>query len=73
VVLRADLKPGSTGMTAARLTQRFIDLDGVAGTRGDAGEHVWIYSTPDATAEQVATARSALSAVPAVVRVEQVR
>ena len=73
VVLRADLQPGSTGKTAARLAQKFIDLDGVAGTRGDAGHHVWIYSTPDATGAQVSAALAALHAESSVVRVETVR
>src|SRR3954452_5631151 len=41
VVLQADLKAGSTGKTAARLTHKFIGLEGVAGTRGDGGQHVW--------------------------------
>jgi len=73
VVLQADLQPGSTGKTAARLAQKFIDLDGVAGTRGDAGHHVWIYSTPDATGAQVSAALAALHAESSVVRVEKVR
>ena len=73
VVLRADLHPGSTGKTAARLAQEFIDLDGVAGTRGDAGQHVWIYSTPDATSEEVSAALAAMKAEPSVARVEKVR
>ena len=73
VVLQADLEPGSSGKTAARLAQKFIDLEGVAGTRGDAGQHVWIYSTPDATAAQVAAARSAMQTESAVARVETVR
>lgn len=73
VVLRADLQPGSTGKTAARLAQQFIDLEGVAGTRGDAGEHVWIYSTPDASAAEVSAALSAMHADRSVSRVEKVR
>ena len=70
VVLQADLKPGSTGMTAARLSQEFTDLKGVAGTRGDAGQHVWVYSTPDATARGVSAALSAMYSNPSVARVE---
>ena len=73
VVLQADLKAGSTGKTAARLTQKFIELEGVAATRGDGGEHVWIYSTPDATGAQVSAALSAMQAEPPVARVERVR
>lgn len=73
VVLQADLQPGSTGKTAARLAQKFIDLEGVAGTRGDAGQHVWIYSTPDATGAQVSEALAAMHAESSVVRVEKVR
>ena len=73
VVLQADLQPGSTGKTAARLAQKFIDLEGVAGTRGDSGQHVWIYSTPDATAAQLSAALAAMHAESSVVRVEKVR
>ena len=73
VVLQADLEPGSTGGTAARLAQRFIDLEGVAGTRGDAGQHVWIYSTHDATAEEVTAMMTAIRASRAVAHVERVR
>ena len=73
VVLQADLRPGSTGKTAARLSQKFIDLGGVAGTRGDGGQHVWIYSTPDATSEEVSAALAAMKAEPSVARVEKVR
>lgn len=73
VVLRADLQPESTGKTAARLVQKYIDLEGVAGTRGDDGQHVWVYSTPDATAAEVAAALSALRMDPSVVRVQKVR
>jgi hypothetical protein len=73
VVLQADLQPGSTGGTAARLAQRFIELEGVAGTRGDAGQHVWIYSTPDATAEEVTAMMTALRASRAVAHIERVR
>ncbi len=73
VVLQADLQPGSTGRTAARLAQKFIDLQGVAGTRGDGGQHVWIYSTPDATSADVNAALSAMHAEPSVGSVERVR
>ena len=62
-----------TGKTAARLAQKFIDLEGVAGTRGDSGQHVWIYSTPDATAAQLSAALAAMHAESSVVRVEKVR
>ena len=48
----------------------FIELEGVAGRRGDSGQHVWIYSTPEATAEEVSEARSAMQAEPSVARVE---
>lgn len=73
VVLQADLQPGSTGKTAARLVRKFIHLESVAGTHGDAGQHVWVYSTPDATAAEVSAAVFALRADPSVVRVERVR
>lgn len=73
VVLQADLRPQATGATAARLAQKFIDLKGVAGTRGDAGQHVWVYSTPDATASEVSAALAAIRAEPSVARVEKVQ
>jgi hypothetical protein len=73
VILQVDLRPGSTGKPAARLAARFIDLEGVAGTRGDAGQHVWIYSTPDATDPDISAALAAVHAVPAVDRIEKVR
>jgi hypothetical protein len=72
VVLQADLRPGATGKTAARLAQKFIELDGVAGTHGDAGQHVWVYSTPDATNAEVTAALAAMHAEPSVARVERV-
>jgi hypothetical protein len=72
-VLQGDLRRGSTGKTAARLAQRFIDLKGVASTNGDTGQHVWIYSTPDATTAEIRAAMSALRAEPSVVRVEKLR
>ena len=52
-VLRADLKQGSDGEAAARLTRAWIDHDGVSGTHGDAGKHVWVYGSPDATVTQM--------------------
>ncbi len=73
VVLQADLRPGATGKTAARLAQKFINLEGVAATHGDTGQHVWVYSTPDATASQVSAALAAMHAEPSVARVEKVR
>src|SRR5262245_12108086 len=73
VVLQADLRAESTGKTAARLAQKFIDLEGVAGTRGDAGQHVWVYSTADATDSEVSAVLAAMHAEPSVARVEKVR
>jgi hypothetical protein len=73
VVLEADLRPQATGMTAARLAQKFVDLHGVAGTRGDSGQHVWVYSTPDASKADVAAAVVAMWSEASVVRVERVR
>ena len=55
------------------MVHRYFGLDGVAGTRGDAGRHVWVYSTPDATAAEVSAAMTALRADPSVVRVVKVR
>lgn len=48
-VLRADLKPGTSGSQAFELVESWADLDGVGGTHGDAGKHVWIYGAADAT------------------------
>lgn len=45
VVLRADLRPGSTGVTASRIVRQFIDVDGVWGTHGDDGRHVWVMAS----------------------------
>jgi hypothetical protein len=73
VVLQADLRPDATGMTAARFARKFTDLEGVAGTRSDAGQHVWVYSTPDATDSEVTSARAAMRAESSVARTEQVR
>lgn len=50
-----------------------MDLDGVAGTRGDEGEHVWVYSTSDARAADVSAAMDLLRADPSVVQVQWVR
>jgi len=52
-VLRADLKPRNSGEVAARLTRAWIDLDGVSGTHGDVGKHVWVYGSPNATVTQM--------------------
>jgi len=73
VVLQADLRPAATGRTAARLAQKFIELEGGAGTHGDAGQHVWVYSTPDATDSEVSGVVAAMQAEPSVVRVEKNR
>ncbi len=71
VVLRADLRPGSTEETAARIVRRLVDFDGVAGTRGDSGEHVWIYSTTDVTAAQITTIRKGPNGISSVSSVRQ--
>jgi hypothetical protein len=55
------------------MVHRYFGLDGVAGTHGDAGRHVWVYSTPDATAAEVSAALSALRADPSVLRVKRLR
>ena len=61
VVFRADLKPGSNGAAAARISQRLIRVGGVWGTNGDSGRHVWIYSTRAVTPAQVRGIRRVLS------------
>jgi hypothetical protein len=73
VVLRAGLQPGSTGETAAQLVHKYFDLEGVAGTHGDAGRHVWVYTTPDATSAEISAVLSAIRTEPSVVRVEKER
>ena len=73
VVLRADLKPGSTGETAARIVRAFARVEGVWGTRGDNGKHVWIYGTPDVTSGQVRSIQRKIEDAPSVTSVTQVR
>ena len=73
VVFRADLKPGSTGETAANIVRRFADVEGVWGTRGDDGKHVWIYGVTDATPEQIDAMEQRLRRVPSVTAVRQLR
>jgi acetylornithine deacetylase/succinyl-diaminopimelate desuccinylase-like protein len=73
VVLRADLKSGSTGETAAKIVQRVTRVEGVWGTRGDGGKHVWVYGTTDVTPEQARSIQRQLEDVSSVVSVTQVR
>ena len=73
VILRGDLRPGSTGETAARIVRGFGGMEGVWGTRGDAGKHVWVYGTTDVTPEQVISIRRHLQNVSSVESVTQVR
>ena len=73
VVMRADLKPGSTGATAAMISQQLIRLDGVWGTHGDSGGHVWIYITTDATPGQVSAIHRRLGQLRSVLSVTQLR
>jgi hypothetical protein len=73
VVLRADLKSGSTGEIAAKIVKRFTHVEGVWGTRGDDGKHVWIYGTTDVTPEQAKSIQRQLEDVSSVESVTQVR
>jgi hypothetical protein len=73
VIFRADLGPGSTGETAAKIVRRFARVDGVWGTRGDDGKHVWIYGMADATLEQIGEIEQRLNAVSAVASVRRLR
>jgi hypothetical protein len=73
VVLRADLKSGSTGETAAKIVRRFTHVQGVWGTRGDDGKHVWIYGTTDVTSEQAKSIHRQLEDVSSVESVTQLR
>jgi hypothetical protein len=72
-VLRADLTPGSTGQTAADLSQRFIHMPGVWGARGDAGAHVWVYTDKNGAESQIAGIRGQLASDPAVASVQRER
>ena len=73
VVWRAELRPGSTGQTAARIVQTLIDVDGVWGTHGDDGQHVWVYSLAHVSPRQMGQIRQRVERVPAVVAVTRVR
>jgi len=73
VVFRADLRSGSTGKTAAKIVQRFTRVDGVWGTRGDDGKHVWIYGNTDVTPEQANAIQAQLEDVTSVESVTQLR
>jgi len=73
VVFRADLRSGSTGKTAAKIVQRFTRVDGVWGTRGDDGKHVWIYGNTDVTPEQANAIQARLEDVTSVESVTQLR
>lgn len=72
-VLRADLKQGATGQTAADLGERLIHVPGVWGTRGDAGTHVWVYTNKDGTESQIAGIRDLLERDFAVASVQRER
>lgn len=61
VVWRADLRQGTTAQVAVALTRRFIEYGGVAATRGDNGQHLWVYSTSQPTVEQIAAISRGLS------------
>jgi hypothetical protein len=73
VVLRADLRSGTTGETAAKIVRRFMRVEGVWGTRGDRGKHVWVYGTTDVTPEQVKSLQRQLEGVATVESVTQLR
>lgn len=73
VIFRADLKPGSTGEAAARIVRQFAGMEGVRGTRGDDGNHVWISGTTDATPEQVDAIEQQVNDLSAVASVPQLR
>lgn len=73
VVFRADLRSGSTGETAAKIVQRFTRVEGVWGTRGDDGKHVWIYGTTDVTPKRARSIQRQLEDVSSVESVTQVR
>lgn len=49
VVLRAELREGSTGEQAGELVSDYILLDGVTATRGDEGTHVLVFLDPEAS------------------------
>ena len=68
-VLRADLRSGSDGKTAAELTRKFTDVEGVAATRGDGGSHVWVYLLADTTTRELESVCDDLADEPAVIAV----
>jgi hypothetical protein len=71
-VLRADLKPGTSGAHAARLGRSWIDLASIAGTSGR-GRHVWVYGAPAATVKEMDAAMAAMRAERTVVSVVRQR
>jgi len=61
VVLRAELRPGSSGEDGADLTQKYIKFTGVSGTRADAGATLTLFLSPDATEDEAEAVKQALS------------
>jgi hypothetical protein len=69
VVVRAELRPGSSGEDAAELGEKYITFAGVAGTRGDRGDTLTLFLSPQATEDEAEAVSQALSRES---RVEQV-
>jgi hypothetical protein len=72
-VVRVDLKRGTTDAHAYRLGRSWIDLAGIAGTRGTAAHHVWVYGAPAATVKEMNAAMAAMRAEEADVSVVRQR
>ncbi len=69
IVVRAELRPGSSGEDAADLGKKYIEFASVAGTRGDGGNTVTLFLSPQATDDEAEAVSQALSRES---RVEQV-
>lgn len=59
-VLRVDLRPGTSGDDSAALSEKYSGSSGVQESRGGGTDPLFIF-TPDATAEEIAALRQALS------------
>ena len=67
-VLRVDLRPGTSGADSSALLQRYQRSDGVQEARGGDTDTLFIFSS-DASANEIAAVRDALSDEPSVKQV----
>ncbi len=61
IVVRAELRPGSSGEDAADLGQKYIKFASVVGTSGDGGDTVTLFLSPQATDDEAEAVRQAIS------------